>query len=785
MAIGEVFNGQKNEDGCLERGMRRMKAKKSNVNTSKRGLYALIIVAAIAVVLIGRLVYVQLINGDYYSAKVESQQLGDSEIKAERGKIYDSNMNVLAQSASVWKVYMNPSKINNFDEEKQEEVREIIVSGLSAILGIDEDTIRSYTEKNYAYQSVKGEIEKETRDQILDFIDEYKDRDDNPIDLSGIICIDPDVKRYYPYSSLASTVIGFTGTDGVGRAGLEYYYDDVLTGVAGKTITALDGNRNEMPNQYETVYEAQAGTSLVLTIDIYIQYILEDVLSAALEDTRAESVYGIVMDVDTGAVLAMVSMPDYDLNDPYTIKSESLYSQYAETASDGANEEELTENEKYLRSKSYYQNFQWSNRAITSTYEPGSVYKVITAAASIEEGVADLNTTHYCSGVISFATRNIHCWKQGGHGSETFSDLLKNSCNPFAVTLASKLGTDTFYDYFEAFGFTEKTCIDTAGDFTPSSGVLYMAREDFSLSDLASYSFGQSFQISPLQMITAISAVANGGNLMTPYLVSKQIDEDGNTVSETTPTVRRQVISESTAQIICENMEDVVTSGTGKNAYVAGYRVAGKTGTSEKLNEEDEVYIASFCGFAPADDPEIAVIIIVDEPKGEHGGGAVAAPLAGDVFEQVLTYLGVERSYTDEEMALLVETAPLLIGKSVTDAKSEVAGSSLTVKVIGDGDTVVAQYPDYGREIPSDGIIVVYTEEENTSSTVTVPDFTGCTVSQANRLAINSGLNIKISGSSLSSDTVYAYKQSIDSGTEVSMGEIITVSFKTNVDVSD
>ena len=761
---------------------------KAKVNKNQRGLAALIIVAVAAVLLIGRIGYLQIIKGDYYSSKAESQQLSDSEIAASRGKIYDANMNVLAQSASVWKVYLNPSKINNFDEEDRDQVRGIIASGLSTILGMEEETVLKYTQKNYSYQLVKSGIEKDTRDAILDFIDEYADRDENPIDLSNIVCIDPDVKRYYPYSSLASTVIGFTGSDGVGRAGLEYYYDDTLKGVAGRTITAVKGNGSEMPNQYETVYEAQEGNSIVLTIDIYIQHILEDVLSKALEDTGAENIYGIVMDVDTGAILGMVSLPDYDLNDPYLLKSEDLADRYKEAASE-TEPESLDENEKYLRSKTYFQNLQWSNRAITNTYEPGSVFKVITAAAAVEEGVADLNTGYFCSGIINFATRDIHCWKSGGHGSQTLVDLLKNSCNPFAVTVASNLGKDVYYDYFEAFGLTEKTGVDTTGDFSPAKGVLYMSRNNFSKSDLASYSFGQTFQVSPLQMITAISAVANGGNLMTPYLVSKEIDAEGNTVRETEPIVRRQVISESTAEIISYCMEEVVATGTGKNAYVAGYHVAGKTGTSEKLVEnkdgQAEEYIASFCGFAPADDPEISVIIIVDEPDGEHGGGAVAAPLAGEVFEQVLTHLGVERSYNREEMSLLVETAPLLTGKTIAQANSAVAGLELSIKVVGDGEKVIAQYPDAGREIPADGIIVVYTEQDHTTESVTVPYFTGCTVSQANQLAVNSGLNIKISGSSLNSGTVYADKQSIEAGQSVNMGEIITVSFKTNVDVAD
>ena len=762
---------------------------KSTVNSHKRGFLSCIIIFVLAALLLGRLAYIQLIKGDEYSAKAESQQLGDKEIKASRGTIYDANMNVLAQSASVWRVYLNPSKINSFKEEKRDEVRDIIASGLSVILEMDEAKIRSYTEKNYSYQLVKGEIEKDTRDAIYAFIDQYESRKENPIDLSEIVCIDPDVKRYYPYSNLASTVIGFTGSDGDGLEGIEYYYNDVLKGVSGRTLTAIKGNGALMPNQFETIYEAQEGTSIVLTLDIYVQHILEDVLSQALEDTKAQSVYGVAMDVDTGAILGMVSLPDYDLNEPFKLSNEQLLHAYEE-ASAAPEEESEDADAAYLRSKSYFQGIQWSNDTIVNTYEPGSVFKIITAAAAIEEGVADVNTTHYCSGAIDYATRTIKCWKAGGHGSETFADLLKNSCNPFAVTLADKLGTEKYYDYFEAFGFTEKTGIDSSGDLTPTENILYMSRDRFSKSDLASYSFGQSFQVSPLQMITAVSAVANGGKLMTPYLVSKELDSEGNTIRETTPEVRRQVISESTAKIICDCMEQVVSTGTGKNAYVAGYHIAGKTGTSEKLvvnnkNENKEAYIASFCGFAPAYDPEVAVIIIVDEPAGEHGGGAVAAPLAGEVLEQILSYLGVDHSYTTEEMKLLKETTPHFTGKGIQEARSLVNGTNLSVKVIGDGDTVIAQYPDAGRELPSDGMIVLYTEADYTAKTVTVPDFTGLTVSEANRLAINSGLNIKISGSSLSSGTVFAYKQSAEAGTSVNMGEIITVSFKTTVGVAD
>lgn len=772
--------------------------KKSNI--SKRGLGVLIIFICVGILLVGRLAYLQIVKNDYYSAKVESQQYKDIEIKAERGKIYDTNMNVLAQSASVWKVYLNPPAVNNFIESSRDQIKSIVAKELSAVFDISEETLLGYLDRNESYVTVKSGVEKAERDKVLEIIEKYQSPSKHPelglekaINLGGIIGIDPDVKRYYPYGSLASTLIGFTRTDGVGNSGLESYYDELLTGVSGKTITAYDGDGNKMPNQYETVYEAQEGTGIVLSLDMYIQYVLEDVLSGAYEDTKAENVYGIVMDVDTGAILAMASFPDYDLNDPYTIKSESLNNRYLEASSQEIKREDYEtdaayENAVYLTSKTYFRNIQWKNKCVSDTYEPGSVFKVITGAASLEDGIATLNTEFTCTGIINFSYRDpVKCWVGfPGHGHEQFNDLLKNSCNPFAVTLANQLGKERYYDYFEAFGFTEKTGIDTTGDFTPAADVLFKSREKFTLSDLAAYSFGQSFQVSPLQMITAISAVANGGKLMTPYVVSKQVDSEGNVISETTPTVRRQIISETTASEICNAMREVVSSGTGKNANADGYRVAGKTGTSQILTEKhEEMYVASFCGFAPADDPEISVIVIIDKPEGEHGGGAVAAPLARAVFEQALPYLGVEQIYTDEEAAKLIEKSPNLVGKSIADAKNDVKAASLNIKVIGNGDTVISQYPDAEREMPVDSMIVVYTEEGNTSSEVTVPDFTGCTISQANRLAVNSGLNIKISGSSLGEDSAFAYSQSSDPGSTVKMGEIITVSFKTNVNVGD
>lgn len=738
----------------------------------KRGYVSFFIVAILSAALLLRVGYIQVFKGDEYKAIAERQQLSDTEISAARGTIYDTDMNVLAKSASVWLAFMHPYVINEIKNEvKREEKRELIIDGVSEILDIDKDTMRKYTELNTGYQELKKQIEKETKDKLVEFIDKNS--------LGNIIEINPDMKRYYPYGTLASSVIGFTDADGDGTYGIEAYYNDELSGVSGRRIATQDGKMSELPNKYETTYDAKDGLDLVLTLDSFVQHTLESSLNQALEDTGASYAYGIVMDVDTGAVLGMASLPDYDLNSPTTITDTRVLEKInAITDQDEKNTE--TKNAWYS---------QWRNRAVSDTYEPGSVFKVITASAAYEEGIADLNTSYYCSGSIDYATRHINCWKHGGHGSETFVDLLKNSCNPFAVTLASSLGQEVYYKYFSAFGLTEATGIDLPAEESPKAGVLFKSEDNFTKSDLASYSFGQSFKVTPIQMITAISAVANGGKLMTPYIVDRTVDSNGSTVTKTQPTVKRQVISEDTAAVIRDAMEQVVSSGTGKNAYVPGYHVAGKTGTSEKLekmNSEtgEEVYIASFCGFAPADDPEIAVLIIVDEPVGDHGGGAIAAPIACRVFEQILPHLGVDPVYTDEELESLAKTAPNLVGMTVSDAKSSTNSGSFTVKVIGDGDTVVSQYPESGRSIPSDGVIVVYTDSDSTHETVTVPDFTGMTVSQANAAATDSGLNIRISGSN-KSGAVYAYKQSIEKNTQAEMGEVITVYFKTTVDVSD
>lgn len=710
---------------------------------------------------IGALIYAGLINGEENRLKAERNQLSDTQIAAERGTIYDSNMNVLAKSASAWLVYINPSQIET-DTQK-----ELVVTGLSEILGVDADSVRTKAEKTKTgYQKIAGEVETDVKEVLEAYIDEHSDEE-----LSAIIGIDPDTKRYYPYSSFASTIIGFTNSDDQGVGGIEMQYDDDLTGVSGRIITAKNAQQGSMSSDYETTYDAKPGESLVLTIDEVIQYYLEQGLEQALVDTGAKYAYGIVMDTDTGAILGMTSKPDFDLNNPRKISNAALSEAIAAITDDTQRAQETT-NALYA---------QWRNRTISDTYEPGSVFKTVVVAAALEEGVVDLNTTYTCTGGIQVADNYQRCWKAGGHGHETLTEGLMNSCNPFFITIGQSLGEERFYKYFEAFGFTEKTGIDLPAEAKPVAGKTYHALESMGISELSSSSFGQTFQVSPIQMITAVNTIANGGKLMQPYVVDSKLDSDGNVVYKTTPTVKRQVISEKTASAVADMMEQVVSIGTGKNAYVAGYHVAGKTGTSEKIGIEG-AYIASFAGFAPADNPEISILIAIDEPTGEHGGGAVAAPIAGMLLEKIMTYLNVEPQYEDDELSNISSVAPSLVGKSVGDAK--VAAAKFTVKVVGSGEKVISQTPAAGQQMRTGGVIVVYTEENAAKQTATVPNLCNMSMSQANSAAVNAGFNIRISGNTNSGE-VLSYKQSVNAGEEAEIGSVITVYFKSNVDVQD
>ena len=725
---------------------------------------------------------IQLVDSEQYKQQAEKNQLHDTEISAERGIIYDANGTVLAKSASVWKVYIKPSEIEN-DDFKNDLCRK-----LSAIIGVDFDDIKEKANRSqYAYLILKRQIEFEEKEKVAEFLTQYYSytvttenkkgelvTNEKKIYYSSAIGIDPDVKRYYPYGSLAANVIGFTGTDDIGRLGVELKYDSTLTGTPGRIITAQNGKSDVMSREYETVYDPVQGTSLVLTIDEVIQRYLEDSLEQVYVDSKGVGAYGVVMDVDTGAILAMASMGNFDLNSPQALtkeEEEALYKEYPDE------EERAQARNELLYSK-------WRNFIVSDSYEPGSVFKIITAAAAVEENVLSENFSYTCTGKIQVADWSIKCHDRDGHGTQDLKHGLMNSCNPLFITVGQTLGKEKFVEYFEAFGFTEKTGIDLPAESTPVAGVNYHAYDSMGIVELSSSSFGQSFQVTPIQMVTAISAVANGGYLMTPYVVARQLDENGNVVSETQPNIRRQVISEETAATVADMMEGVVTSGTGKNAYVAGYRVAGKTGTSQKLGSDGE-YVASFGCFAPANDPEIAVLILVDEPEGQINGGQICTPVAAQVVEKTLEYMGVERQYSDEELEKLDTLTPSLVGKQTEDALALLEEKGFEVKVVGEGEKVISQMPAYNQSVPQNGIIVLYTDKDAERVTVEVPDLTQMTLSMVNKYALSAGLNVKISGNALNEGEIISYSQSISPGETVEYGSTITVFFKSNTGVSD
>ncbi len=754
---------------------------KKGIQQRMMGVLIFLLAAGFGLSLVG-LGRAQITNSDFFRMMAQSQQLSDTAIPAERGIIYDRNMTVLAQSATVWNVNFNPELFAKYPEA----ARNDIFANLEKILGLTREELNekaAYTQYNSI--TLKKKIEKADRDKMLEFLKgSYTETVKNPetgdtkkkeYSYASVFSLEEDVKRYYPYSSLGAQVIGCIGSDNNGLAGLESKYDSTLTGIDGRVISARANNSSIKNIEYQSTYNAVQGTSLVLTIDSTIQRYLDDALLECYKTSQCDTCYGIVMDVKTGAILAMSTQSGYDPNNPY-----SLYDEKAVTAVDAIKDE--TE-KKNARSTAVYQ--QWRNRAVSDTYEPGSVYKVNTMAAGLEENVVDYNETFTCTGSIRVLDRSYWCHNHSGHGTEDLTHGLMNSCNPYFITIGQRLGVDTFYKYFEAFGFTQKTGIDLSGEATPTAGVTYFKKDDMTKVNLASCSFGQSFQVSAVQMLTAINAVANGGKLMKPYVVGKTLDYDGNVIGTTTPVVKRQVISESTAKKILASMEQVSAGGTAKNSYVAGYRVAGKTGTSDKLTGEKGDYIASFAGCAPANNPEISIIIVVDKPQGVTGGGAVAAPVAAEVIEETLTYLNVERQYNDSEKDKLDVQVPDLTAKSISSARETLYDSDLNVMVIGEGDKVVSQMPVFGQYIPQGGVVVLYADDDKRREFAVVPDFTGMTVSEVNSEAVDAGINVKISGNALAATGLTAYRQSVEADREVECGSTVTVYFRTTTGVTD
>ena len=719
------------------------------------------------------LVRLQLIDGQELQRAAVDQQLKDTNITALRGTIYDANMKELAKSATVWRVVLEPKYIES------EGQRQAVANGLAPILEMDAQEIYTIIadNPNSYYQVVKSQVETDVRDQILVLREELADKDKYGEDVvTAGIRLEEDYKRYYPYGTLASTVLGFTNTDGQGIEGLEYQYNEYLTGTAGRLVTAKNAIGTDMPFQYEQMVDAQNGYNLVLNIDQRIQHILEKYLDEGVANNEvANRATGIIMNVKTGAILALAVSGDYDPNDPWTITDTQALEEI-EKLTDEKEKQEATLDALYT---------QWRNKAVSDTYYPGSVFKMVTASMALEENIVNESTPFHCSGSIVpvEGERAINCWRLAGHGDQTFTDAVCNSCNPVFVQVGLELGPETFYNYFKAFGLTERTGIDLPGEQVGQ----IRASDTMNKVDLAVYAFGQNFTITPIQMITACAAVANGGYLVEPQVVSKIIDDDGNIIESFDTTVKRQVISKETSERISKILNLNATTGTAKNGYVAGYQICGKTGTSEKVAKFYEEggpgkatmqYIASYCGFAPVDDPEIAMLIFFDEPQGSnYYGGSVAGPVFAKIMSEVLPYLGIEPKYTQEELSQLDGVAPDVVTHDVEQAQTEVENAGFDAIVYGDGDTVLSQIPEPGGTIPQGGNVVLFTDEESTQETTTVPDLIGLSPSQANQRAGLYNLQISITGAALNSNATISSSQSIEEGTQVPPGTVISVNF--------
>ena len=710
------------------------------------------------------LVKIMIVNGEQYQAKASQQQLYDSLITAPRGNIYDSSMNILATSSPAWTVYLTPNGINKEnDKEKAEEVRECIAKCLSQILEMEYDDIYALTENNTYYVIVKKKIEQDIVDQIRNFILE-----NDELEIADYIGIDETTKRYYPNDTLASTVLGFVGDDNQGLAGLESYYDNELTGVAGRVVSAKNAKGTDMRFTYENVVEAKQGNSLVLTLDSYVQYVCEKYLDIAVEQEQIKERGAVIaMNVNTGAILGMAVSGDFNPNQPFVLSEE-----------DQATVDAIADEEERSKKRTELLNRQWRNKAVSDTYEPGSVFKIFTAAVALEEDLVTQNSTFTCNHTYIVAGNPYHCHdNKGGHGTQTLQQSISNSCNPAFIQIGQLMGVDIFTKYFKAFNLTGKTGIDLPGEAAP----YYHAQENMGPTELASSSFGQTFNITPIQMISLAATAVNGGYSVKPHLVDKIIDSDNNVVESFSNASRQQVISETTSATMRTMLEYVVQNGA-KNGIVSGYRVGGKTGTSQKVSKinatgNQRLYIGSYVGVAPIDDPEIAVFVMLDEPAGaNYYGGVISAPVGSKVMTDILPYLGFEPQYTAEELEKISVSVPSVVGEEISAAKTKINSIGLSYKVIGSGEKVVKQLPEAASSVYNGGTVILYTDETD-AQTATVPNLVGLTASEVNRVAADAGINVEFSGS-VTSSTVLSYSQDINEGETVPLGQIVTVYFR-------
>ena len=573
---------------------------KNKTYNKKKMLVVFGAAVVIILALLARLVYLMVFDAEYYQKRAEALHEREREIKAARGEIVDSNGVVLAINQTVCTISVIHSQIE--DSEK-------VIQVLSEELELPEETVRKRVEKVSSMEKVKTNVEKEIGDKIRNY------------NLAGVK-VDEDFKRYYPYGELASKVLGFTGGDNQGIIGLEVKYEDVLKGTNGTILTITDARGIELEGIAENRIEPVAGNTLKVSLDYNIQSFCEQAAEKVMEEKQAEAVSILLMNPQNGEILAMVNVPEFDLNAPFELPAEESGQ---ESVSDEKKQELL--------------NQMWRNRCINDTYEPGSTFKIITSAACLEEGVVHLEDTFSCPGYRIVEDRKIRCHKVGGHGSETFVQGIQNSCNPVFMDIGLRLGAERFYDYFSQFGLLNLTNVDLPGE----AGTIMHRKEDIGLVELATMTFGQSFQITPIQMLTTVSSIINGGRRVTPHLGVEMLDKKGNTLETYSYKEGKDVVSEETSETMRMLLESVVSEGSGKNAYIEGYQIGGKTATSQTLPRSANRYIASFIGFAPADQPQVIGMVIIHDPQGVYYGGTIAAPVLKDIYDNVLPYLGIEK----------------------------------------------------------------------------------------------------------------------------------------------
>ena len=721
---------------------------------------------------------------DYYAQKALRNQTRSTTVTADRGTIYDRNMNILACSKSVENVYLDPHEL----KQSQADIP-AIAEELGQILKLDPERIeKQAADIKMRYKQVAAKVSEETAARIRSYINENH--------IAGIH-LEPNSQRYYPYGTLAAQVIGFTNASNTGAEGVEAAYNSYLEGSSGKVITTKGNNEMDMPFSYERYVSSNQGDSLILTLDTTVQACLEKQMMAAIARYDVQNgAFGMVMDVNTGEILAMATLGSYDpndyleLTDPNTVEQvEQLRLNYLQQPENSADYQ--TGLAVYKKALTEARLKQWRNRCISDGYEPGSTFKTLTMAAALDCGAIDLNTPFHCTGSeqIPGRSQRLHCWRSAGHGSEQTPQALQNSCNIAFAHIALKIGGEKFYEYIRNFGIMEKTGIDLSGE---SSGIFFDKElvtntDKWGTASLTSGSFGQTFKITPLQLVRAVSAVVNGGYLMEPYIVSEVVDRNGQTVLKQEPTLVRQVIREETSATMCKLIESVVTEGTAKNASVAGFSIGGKTGTSEKIDVFDENgqrvqdKIVSFVGIAPMDDPQYIVLVALDTPSRSTGiyisGGVMAAPTVGAVMADILPYLGVKQNYSEQDAPGQVFTLQDFTGMTVMEAGKILKESSLTCKSVGSGDIITGQIPTAGQSVPGGSEVLLYLGEEPENETVEVPDFLGMNRQQASDAAGTLGIYILVAGNDGIDPAVKVVKQNISAGTAVDKGTVIELIF--------